>query len=173
MKFLCVSCNTQMKLVKTDKAADPNAKGSLSVRFECPECLTEIAMLTNSFETQLVSSLGVEIGGRTVPRSTGGPDVQGGESAGTEAQSGSKCPFSHEAREAMMSGPQDSDIGNRDSNTRTVTVAWTAQARVRLQNIPEFARPMAKMGIEKFALENGYDQVTEKCLDEAKVEFGM
>ena len=84
MKFLCVSCNTQMKLVKTDKAADPDAKGSLSLRFECPECLTEIAMLTNSFETQLVSSLGVEIGGRTVPKSPGDHDGQIGETAGSE-----------------------------------------------------------------------------------------
>ena len=173
MKFLCVSCNTQMKLVKTDKAADPDAKGSLSLRFECPECLTEIAMLTNSFETQLVSSLGVEIGGRTVPKSPGDTEVREEAAAGSEAPATGKCPFSQTARDAMMAGSGLAGNGSPGPKTVEDTITWTAQARVRLQNIPEFARTMAKMGIEKFALENGYEQVTEKCLDEAKEEFGM
>ncbi len=172
MKFLCVSCNTQMKLVKTDKAADPDAKGSLSVRFECPECLFEIAMLTNSFETQLVSSLGVEIGGRTVPGVQSG-ETATSESTGTEAPAAGKCPFSQTARDAMMAGSGAAGNGSPGPVTDADSITWTAQARVRLQNIPEFARTMAKMGIEKFAIEKGYDQVNEKCLDEAKVEFGM
>ena len=173
MKFLCVSCNTQMKLVKTDKAADPDAKGSLALRFECPECLFEIAMLTNSFETQLVSSLGVEIGGRTVPKSSGDTEVRGEVASGSEAPTAGKSPFSQTARDAMVAGSGLAGNGNSSPETGADTIAWTAQARVRLQNIPEFARTMAKMGIEKFAIEKGYEQVTEKCLDEAKEEFGM
>jgi hypothetical protein len=41
--------------------------GTLAATFKCPRCGRVVAMLTNPMETQLVSSLGVEIGGRTVP----------------------------------------------------------------------------------------------------------
>ncbi|HEV2670329.1 MAG TPA: PCP reductase family protein [Gemmatimonadales bacterium] len=41
--------------------------GTLAATFKCPQCGRVVAMLTNPMETQLVSSLGVEIGGRTVP----------------------------------------------------------------------------------------------------------
>src|SRR6266516_1449041 len=41
--------------------------GTLVATFKCPKCDRVVAMLTNPMETQLVSSLGVEIGGRTVP----------------------------------------------------------------------------------------------------------
>ena len=51
--------------------------------------------------------------------------------------------------------------------------AWTGKAEERLEKIPEFVRPMAKMGIEKFAKDKGYAQVDETVLDAAKEEFGM
>jgi hypothetical protein len=44
-----------MKLASTA----PPDKGSLSVVYACPKCAHRIAMLTNPYETQLVSSLGV------------------------------------------------------------------------------------------------------------------
>ena len=43
----------------------------------------------------------------------------------------------------------------------------------RLANIPEFVRPMAKTGIEKFARERGVLEVDEKILDAARDFFGM
>jgi len=58
MKFLCVPCDTPMKL----QAVVPPDRGSLSVVYACPECGYEIAMLTNAYETQVVQSLGVRIG---------------------------------------------------------------------------------------------------------------
>ena len=58
MKFLCVSCDEPMKLIE----AKPPERGSLSVVYRCPTCENEIAMLTNPFETQVVGSLGVNIG---------------------------------------------------------------------------------------------------------------
>ena len=54
-----------------------------------------------------------------------------------------------------------------------IAVRWTAAAEARLANIPEFVRPMAKTGIEKFALERGAVEVDEKILDAAKDFFGM
>lgn len=63
MKFLCVECDQQMAFGERRLPGD----GTLAATFKCPECGRVVAMLTNPMETQLVSSLGVEIGGRTVP----------------------------------------------------------------------------------------------------------
>ena len=75
MKFLCIACDEAMKLRKTK---GPDAGGSLSVGFYCPKCFQEFAMLTNSFETQMVTSMGVKIGDQSQEKSGGNP---------------SKCPF--------------------------------------------------------------------------------
>ena len=75
MKFLCVPCDSPMKL----QTIDPPEGGSLSVVYACPECGYEMAMLTNAYETQVVQSLGVRIG----PAETASA---GGATA--------KCPFS-------------------------------------------------------------------------------
>ncbi len=58
MKFLCVSCDAAMKLIE----AKPPDRGSLTVVYRCPKCAHEFAMLTNPYETQVVSSLGVQVG---------------------------------------------------------------------------------------------------------------
>jgi hypothetical protein len=158
MKFLCVACDSQMKLVK-DQIIAPNAKGSLAMNFECPECLMAIGLMTNPFETQLVTSLGVEIGGKTVPS---GEATPAGES---------KCPFSVTARQAMV-GEESSDVMT-PMPTDGQEVQWTAQARVRLDNIPDMVRSYAKRGIEQFAQEQGFAQITEECLDRAKEHFDM
>jgi hypothetical protein len=54
-----------------------------------------------------------------------------------------------------------------------IPVRWTAAAEARLANIPEFVRPMAKTGIERFAREQGSLEVDEKILDAARDFFGM
>lgn len=77
MKFLCVVCDTPMKLEK----ADPPSDGSITAVFECPDCFHQIAMLTNPMETQAVTSLGVQIG-----------PGQGAATAEAAAEGG--CPFS-------------------------------------------------------------------------------
>jgi hypothetical protein len=143
MKFLCVPCDSPMKL----QTVAPPERGSLSVVYSCPECGYEMAMLTNAYETQLVQSLGVRIG----------PGVE----AGAEAGAG-KCPFS-----AMIPGKEDVRPGD------PAPVRWTAAAEARLANIPEFVRPMARTGIEKFAQERGSSEVDEKVLDAARDFFGM
>jgi predicted RNA-binding Zn-ribbon protein involved in translation (DUF1610 family) len=63
VKFLCVECDAQMSFGERRLPGD----GTLAATFQCPSCGRVVAMLTNPMETQLVASLGVEIGGRTVP----------------------------------------------------------------------------------------------------------
>ncbi len=140
MKFLCVSCDEPMKLVE----ARPPERGSLTVVYRCPHCSHEIAMLTNPYETQVVGSLGVEIGA---------------ERGDGEA---SKCPFTSVVRD--MGVPLE-DPSNG--------FPWTAEALSRLENIPEFARPMAKTGIEKYAVDHGLAQIDAEVLEQAREFFGM
>ena len=52
-------------------------------------------------------------------------------------------------------------------------IAWSSEAVARLENMPEFARPMARSGIEKFAKERGLAQVDLQVLDEAREFFGI
>ena len=65
MKFLCVECDRQMGFAERELPGD----GTLAAVFTCPACHRAVAMLTNPMETQLVASLGVKIGGRTLPSS--------------------------------------------------------------------------------------------------------
>ena len=162
MKFLCVPCDSPMKL----QTVGPPDRGSLSVVYACPECGYEMAMLTNAYETQVVQSLGVRIG-----------PAEASAEAGTAATSGSKCPFGamipatnsadRTAFDGAQGGPFDGAQG------RPTSVRWTAAAEARLERVPEFVRPMARVGIEKFAAEKGAFEVDEKILDEAREFFGM
>jgi hypothetical protein len=145
MKFLCVPCDSPMKL----QTVGPPDRGSLSVVYSCPECGYEMAMLTNPYETQVVQSLGVRIG----------PTEGSVEAAGAT----SKCPFP--AMMPAMEGPLDGAQGG--------PVRWTSEAEARLANIPEFVRPMARTGIERFARERGALEVDEQILDAARDFFGM
>jgi hypothetical protein len=147
MKFLCVPCDSPMKL----QSVGPPDRGSLSVVYSCPECGYEMAMLTNAYETQVVQSLGVRIG----------PENE----AGASAASGSRCPFP-----GMIPVTEAARTGHA---TESNPVRWTAGAETRLANIPEFVRPMARAGIEKFARERGAVEVDEKILDAAREFFGM
>jgi hypothetical protein len=141
MKFLCVPCDQPMKVL----TVTPPDRGSISVTYSCPACGYEMAMLTNPFETQLVSSLGVKVG-------------PGAAEAGDKP----KCPFS-----GMVAAAEQPDAP-ADAGIR-----WSAEASARMQAIPDFVRPMAKTGIEKFAKESGHEEITVAVLDEAKSRFGM
>src|SRR5205823_9184312 len=107
MKFLCVPCDSPMKM----QSVGPPERGSLSVVYACPECGYEMAMLTNPYETQVVQSLGVRIG----------PDIgEGAASSGSPSAAAAKCPFS-----AMIPGmeeAQPSQVGE------PIPVRWTSAA---------------------------------------------
>ena len=153
MKFLCVPCDSQMKL----QTVNPPDRGSLSIVYACPECGYEMAMLTNAYETQVVQSLGVRIG----PADASAP----GGASFAEAPAKAGCPFS-----AMIpaSGEAASVLAGEPAAVR-----WTSAAEARLANIPEFVRPMARTGIERFARERGTLEVDEQVLDAAREFFGM
>jgi hypothetical protein len=78
-----------------------------------------------------------------------GPADQAGES---------RCPFSGMLAASPAAGAD---------------LLWTDAALARLEKMPEFARPMARAGIERYAREQGFDAIDESVLDRAKAFFGM
>jgi len=157
MKFLCLDCDQPMKLLGTEGPDE----GSLTVTFRCPECGFRVAMLTNSFETQMVRSLGVKIGAPSTaapvpfehvraslanPRTdafAGVPDSASGAGPG--------CPFAATLSETAPPAPSG--------------IAWTPEAEARIERIPSFIRPMARKAVERLAESKGYATVTEAVMD--------
>ena len=161
MKFLCVPCDTPMRL----NATSESEPGSLSVVYACHECGYEMAMLTNAQETQMVRSLGVRIG----PSAAAAIASPGAGAVATEgAPSGAKCPFS-----AMLSPQATASEGNSVKAATADAVSWTPAALARLESIPEMVRPMAKAGIEMVARESGQAVIDEATLTAARTRFGM
>ena len=161
MKFLCVPCDSPMKL----QSVGPPEEGSLSVVYACPECGYEMAMLTNAYETQVVQSLGVRIGPDRL-RADGASASQAGPSASAQDATAG-CPFA-----GMIGGNEGAGAGTVE-RAAPVPVVWTAAAEARLANIPAFVRPMARTGIEQFARERGALEIDEQLLDAAREFFGM
>jgi len=250
MKFVCLNCETYMTFQKVEKPAE----GSLGVFFSCPTCSAKFSMVTNPGETQMVSSLGVQLGGRTVAAQpfemTRGTlkdeaqagsgqmaaylneKIQAGQPAATHASAGAKagaapaggkteeksggCPFSAmvaqmgltasdmkagaassftwspDAKEKLEKLPafvqpmvrSSVEAYARKHNYTTITlqvmddskndsngIAWAPDAEQRLENIPDFIRPMARREVERIAKERGLATVTAQVMDEAKDKF--
>jgi DNA-directed RNA polymerase subunit RPC12/RpoP len=165
MKFLCLDCDEAMKLHST---AGPD-EGSLTVTFRCPECGFRVAMLTNPFETQMVKSLGVKVGGVSAPAqpfqhitsSMAGAraDVFEGDVPTETEAAGRGCPFG-----AML---------NEQGGEGEARVSWSPEAEARVERIPSFIRPMARKAIERFAEARGHPIITEAVMDDARGALGM
>ncbi len=147
MKFLCVECDRQMAFGERRLPGD----GTLAATFTCPACGRTVAMLTNPMETQLVSSLGVEIGGRTVP-------AQPLETV----------------RKMVSTGREDAfdDAGGR-AEGRTGGPMWSADAQERLARVPSFVRGMVKRIYADYAKERGIAEITPAVMDTARTELGL
>lgn len=188
MKFVCLNCETYMNFEKVEKPAE----GSLGVFFGCPSCGAKFSMVTNPGETQMVSSLGVQLGGRTaaaepfeMTRGTLKEEakagagqmaaylnekIQGGQPAGAQAaaakpeeKAGGGCPFSAVvAQMGLTSGSQPSGVSS--------AFTWTADAKERLEKLPSFVRPMVQSSIEVFARKHGYTTITLQVMDDSKTE---
>jgi hypothetical protein len=142
MKFLCLACDQVMSFAERQLPGD----GTMAAVFTCPSCGREIAMLTNPMETQVVSSLGIRIGGRTVP---GQP---------LELTLGS-----------LESGRPDAF----EEQPPAGRVTWTADAQSRLQNVPSFVRGMVKRIYADYAREHGIDVITPAVMDRARTDLGL
>ena len=176
MKFLCITCDEALQHQSTEGPSE----GVMSIVFACPACGWEMAMYTNPWETQAVRSLDVQIGGRRVPaepmsmlRSNLGQGRDAIAQPNPEATPASadapQCPFA----EVVASAYNDIQAAIPASPDADPTAPrWTPEAEQRVtERIPSFVRSMARMGIEKYAREQGYRDITPAVLDEAKDIF--
>lgn len=143
MKFLCVGCDEQMVFEERQLPGD----GTLAAVFRCPACGRLTAMLTNPMETQLVSSLGVKVGGRTVP----------------------EAPFEG-IRTGVSAGREDAFS---ETSGRPAAVRWSADAVERLSNVPSFVRGMVKKIYTDYARERGIEEITPDVMDRARADLGL
>lgn len=192
MKFVCLNCETYMNFEKVEKPGE----GTLGVFFGCPSCNAKFSMVTNPGETQMVSSLGVKLGGRTVEAEpfemTRGTlkdealagsgqmaaylneKIQGGQpavaaaTAAPAAKPGEKssggCPFSAMVAEmGLTSGGKPASGGEATSE-----FTWSADAKEKLDRLPSFVKPMVQSSVEAFARKQGYQTITLQVMDDSK-----
>jgi hypothetical protein len=142
MKLLCHACNTVMDFEESKEGKD---KGSLDIAFKCPHCGYRVSMVTNAGETQVVSTFGVQFGGRK------------NEATPLELTKSSLL------KEASI---------EKDEKKTAAELQWSDDALDRIERVPPFVRPMAKKAIERFARERGYTEITLSVMDEAKGVVG-
>ncbi|MCX5724830.1 MAG: PCP reductase family protein [Nitrospirae bacterium] len=184
-----------MNFEKVEKPGE----GTLGVFFGCPSCNAKFSMVTNPGETQMVSSLGVKLGGRTVEaepfemtrgtlkeEATAGSGqmaaylnekIQGGQPAAAAATAASAgkpgekpsggCPFSAMVAEMGLTGGKP---GSGEAATSAFT--WSADAKEKLDRLPSFVKPMVQSSVEAFARKQGYQTITLQVMDDSKSESG-
>ncbi|MEJ1377958.1 MAG: universal stress protein, partial [Candidatus Sedimenticola sp. (ex Thyasira tokunagai)] len=53
----------------------------------------------------------------------------------------------------------------------SVSTSWTSEAETRMERVPSFVRPMAKMAILRYAQEHGHTVITESIVEEATAQL--
>ncbi|MSR06314.1 MAG: hypothetical protein EXR93_04480 [Gemmatimonadetes bacterium] len=152
MKFLCIECDEQMGFEERQQPGD----GTFTASFKCPKCNRSVALLANPMETQLVGSLGVKIGGRTLdeqPMELIRSNVVGKDDAFAE-EGQMRQPVS--AAAAASSAPR-----------------WTPDANARLSKVPNFVRGMVKKIYAEYAAERSITEITPEVMDRARTELGL
>lgn len=147
MKFLCIDCDAQMHFEQRQQPGD----GTFAAAFSCPTCGRRVAMLANPMETQLVNSLGVKIGGRTLdaePMELIRTSIAGRDDAFLEADP------AHAPRTAHRPG-------------------WSPEAQERLARVPGFVRGMVKKIYTDYAAEHDIPEVTPAVMDRARADLGL
>jgi len=164
VKFLCLECDEVMAFAERQLPGD----GTLAAVFTCGSCGREMAMLTNPMETQLVSSLGIRIGGREVPEQPMEivrTSLDGArEDAFRDAPPGEPVALSGDIPTQSPSSAPDAGVG---------PVAWSPEALDRLEKVPRFVRGMVKRIYAEYARERGITEMTPETMDTARSDLGL
>lgn len=144
MKFLCLECDAQLTFTERQQPGD----GTFAAAFVCPGCGRRIALLANPMETQLVSSLGVRIGGSELD----------------------PAPMEMTRSSTVTRDGAFADVEAAPSSSRPF---WSADAQTRLGQVPRFVRGMVKKIYSDFASEHGITEITPAVMDRARTELGL
>ncbi|MGH7717924.1 MAG: PCP reductase family protein [Gemmatimonadaceae bacterium] len=145
MKFLCIDCDQQMHFEERQQPGD----GTFAAAFACPRCGRRVALLANPMETQLVGSLGVKIGGRTL-------DEQPLETV-----------------RGSMRGRDDAFVEPPAEPHDRPRVRWSVEGQERLARVPSFVRGMVRKIYAEYAAEHGIAEITPAVMDRARTELGL
>jgi hypothetical protein len=146
VKFLCIDCDAQMNFEERQQPGD----GTFAAAFACPSCGRRVAMLANPMETQLVNSLGVKIGGRTL-------DAEPMELIRTS-----------------VAGREDAFLETAHLAPRTAhRPQWSSEAEERLARVPGFVRGMVKKIYADYAAEHDIAEITPAVMDRARADLGL
>jgi hypothetical protein len=87
--------------------------------------------------------------------------VEGGaQRPGADQPTGPGCPF------ADM-------LGHTEPAESLPGIRWSDAAKLRIERIPSFIRPMVQRAIERYAQEQGHPLITDGIMDEARSKLGM
>jgi hypothetical protein len=152
MKFLCIDCDAQMRFEERQQPGD----GTFAAAFACPTCGHRVALLANPMESQLVTSLGVKIGGRSLD------------------------PEPMELIRTTMAGRDDAfreeepiASGSRRPPPPAVRPHWSHDAQQRLTRVPGFVRGMVKKIYSDYAAQHGIREITPAVMDRARQDLGL
>jgi hypothetical protein len=174
MKFLCIDCDHVMEFTERAIPGD----GTMAAVFSCARCGREIAMLANPMETQLVSSLGVKVGGREVPEQpmelTRTSVADGGDDAFRDADPApADAPGVPRGKPRTETGSPADSPGTAPESPATRRVTWSPDAQARLEQVPSFVRGMVKRIYTDYARERGIDAITPAVMDRARSDLGL
>lgn len=145
MKFMCLKCNQPMALISTT----PREGGTMAVEYGCPTCDARMAMVTNPGETQLVNSLGVQIGHERVAGGTTGPMSV--------------------LRGALAEGQPVNEV----AGTADAGPVWSEAAQRRLAAAPIFVQGMVRRLYDDWARQNGVAEITPEVMNRAREGLGL
>ena len=145
MKFLCIDCDAQMAFEERQLPGD----GTFAASFACPSCGRRVAMLANEMETQLVSAMGVKIGGRTLEEQP------------------------MELVRTTLDGRADAFVDESSGTGTKARPRWSTEAQERLARVPGFVRGMVKRIYADYAIERGISEITPATMDQARRELGL
>ena len=117
--------------------------GSMSLVLSCQKCSNKVSVTINPEETGFIKSMGLE------------DTCLGG------------------TKEAPAPAAHGCCGGETVSCCQGGEIAWTDEAKQRLEMVPEFVREMAKMGVVKYATDKGINEITPAVMDAAREEMGM
>ena len=145
MKFLCIECDEQMHFEERQQPGD----GTFAAAFTCGRCGRRVAMLANPMETQLVESLGVKIGGRTLD------------------------PEPMEILRGSLVAREGAFVDEPAGGPRAARPHFSVESQERLARVPSFVRGMVKRLYTEYAVERGIDVITPDVMDRARTELGL